>query len=115
MNETLPIAGATITLVLGLLGLLMPCQVAQTIGIKPVGSLGISEVRATYGGVFCGLGLACLVFQTPEIFATVGIAWLAAAVARAGSIRFDRSRSRKNIAGLAVEAVTGLLLLAGLL
>lgn len=115
MSETLPIIGATIILVLGLLGLIMPHQVSRTIGIKPVGRLGLSEVRATYGGLFIGLGLACLIFRTPELFAAVGIAWIAAALVRLGSIRFDGSRSSTNMAGLAVEAVIGLLLLAGVL
>ena len=115
MSETLPVIGATITLIFGLLSLVMPLQVSRTLGIDPEGPLGLSEVRANYGGFFIGIGIACLIFRTPELFAAVGIAWIAAALIRLGSIRFDESRSGTNMTGLAVEAVTGLLFLAGVL
>jgi len=57
MSETLPVIGATITLIFGLLSLVMPLQVSRTLGIDPEGPLGLSEVRATYGGFLSALAL----------------------------------------------------------
>lgn len=48
MSETLPVIGATITLIFGLLSLVMPLQVSRTLGIDPEGPLGLSKVRGTY-------------------------------------------------------------------
>ena len=53
--------GALITVALGLLGALAPAAAARLVGVQPVGGVGLSEIRATYGGLFLGLGGACLV------------------------------------------------------
>jgi hypothetical protein len=54
----LPNIGAAITLALGILGLLSPASAAKLVGIQPDGVLGVSEIRATYGGLFIGLSVA---------------------------------------------------------
>jgi hypothetical protein len=77
--------------------------------------LGLSEIRATYGGIFLGLGVACLLFQQPEVFFAVGLAWLTAAASRTVSICLDRAFSAKNAGGTVIEAGIGLLLVAGML
>lgn len=51
------IAGA-VTLGLGLVGLLRPSAAAAFTGIEPKGAMGVSEIRATYGGLFAALYLA---------------------------------------------------------
>ena len=84
--ELIPLVGAVCTLALGVLGLSAPKRIAELIGIAPEGKLGLSEIRATYGGIFTGLGVACLWFQQPEVYAAVGLAWILAAVSRTVSI-----------------------------
>ncbi|MGP4846233.1 DUF4345 family protein [Marinobacter sp. 1Y8] len=111
--ELIPLFGAVCTLALGALGLVAPHKVANLVGIVPEGKLGLSEIRATYGGIFVGLGAACLLFQQSEVYVTVGLAWLLAAVSRAVSIFLDQSHSSKNVGGVIVEAGIGLLLVAG--
>lgn len=113
--EWLPLLGAFFTLALGTLGLVAPRKIAGLVGIAPEGTLGLSEVRATYGGIFIGLGIACLLFQQSEVYVAVGLAWLIAAAARAASIFLDRAFSAKNAGGLIVEAGIGLLLVASVL
>ena len=107
--------GAAVNVILGCLGLLFPQQVSRIVGIHPEGPLGISELRATYGGFFLCLGLGCLVTQSDHAFLVAGSAWSGAAVARLVSVVADKSRSRENIIGLLIEATVGLMLLSAIL
>lgn len=108
----LPNCGAVVTAALGCLGLLFPTTVSRVLGIRPKGSLGMSELRATYGGFFMCLGIGCLVTQSVPALSVVGAAWCAAALARLVSLAVDNSRSWQNLAGIGFEAVMGLSMLA---
>ncbi|MEY4862840.1 MAG: putative rane protein, partial [Pseudomonadota bacterium] len=44
--------GAVVTIGLGLFGAIWPHRAAAFVGISPLGGLGVSEIRATYGGLF---------------------------------------------------------------
>ncbi len=112
MIDFLPIAGSSVTLALGLLGLLAPERAAALVGVAADSTLGRSEVRATYGGIFVGLGAACLALRTPEAFAVAGAAWLFAALARVASLAVERDASARNLAGVIVESGIGLALLS---
>ena len=103
--------GAILSMVAGCLGLLWPKRVSQVIGLQIPGKLGKSEVRATYGGLFIGAGLAVLIVGNSEAALVLGAAWAGAFVARAISFVIDKSRARENVAGLVIEAVMAVLLL----
>lgn len=103
--------GAAISIAAGSLGLIWPKSVSRVIGLHLPGRLGISEVRATYGGLFLGAGLAVILIGSREAALVLGAAWAGAFGARAISFVIDRSRSKENIAGLAIEATVALLLL----
>lgn len=105
-------AGALATLALGLLGLLLPGKAAQLVSISPVGRTGISEIRATYGGLFAMLAAVVLVAQDRAMFGMVGAAWAGAAAGRLFSLWRDANRERKNLYGFALELVIGVSLLA---
>ena len=113
MMNQLPLLGAVATLLLGLLGLFAPTKAAQFVGIKPDGLLGLSELRATYGGVFVGMGLLCLMRPSATAFSVAAACWLGAALARLVSIGVDRSYSAKNAGGVLLEAILGGAFLAG--
>lgn len=108
---TLNFIGAAITLGLGLMGLVWPMAAARLTGLKPEGKLGMSELRATYGGFFLVLGAYCLVTQEEVAFTLVGLAWLGAAAARLISIFVDRNREAKNLGGVLFEGIIGALLI----
>ncbi len=114
MIETLPILGSVLTLGLGLLGLLRPDQAAAFTSMAPVGLVGRSEIRATYGGFFVALGACGLAMNQPAVWTVLGLAWLGAAAGRAFSAVVDASREAKNFGGIAFEAAIGLTLLAPL-
>lgn len=103
--------GAAISVVAGVLGLIWPTPVSRVIGIHIRGLLGLSEVRATYGGLFVGAGLAVVLIGSRDAALVLGAAWAGAFLGRAVSFVIDRSRTKENIAGLAIEATVALLLL----
>ena len=103
--------GALATLGLGGLGLGWPRQAAAWLGLAPLGLLGVSEVRATYGGLFAALGAFAFVAQDAVVFTGLGAAWLGAAGGRLLSAVLDRSREPRNFAAGLLEGALGLLLL----
>lgn len=114
MNEISYIApnGAAILLgLLGATGLLFPKTMAAFVGLQPVEPLGVSEIRSTLGSFFLGLCAACLWLQTPAAFTVLGVASLVAAAVRLFSSIFDQSISIRNLGGVAVEALLGVLFL----
>jgi len=113
MTQILALVGAGLTVALGMLGLVRPEVAADLVGVVPEGSLGRSEIRATYGGLFLGLGGACLWLRSPEAYLVVALAWLSAAAARLVAIAIERNVSKENAVGVVVEAGIGGLLMAG--
>lgn len=108
-----PNIGAVFFVLLGIFGFAFPNLAAAFVGLKPISAEGISEMRATLGSFFLGLGVACLWLQSPVAFTTVGIASIVAAIARLVSILIDRSFSIKNVGGVFTEAILGGMLLLG--
>ncbi|MBU6283932.1 DUF4345 family protein [bacterium] len=108
----LPIVGAAINVGLGLNGLLRPAATAEFTSMAPVGRTGVSEIRATYGGLFLALGLFALGTGSPVAFRALGCGWLGAALGRVASIVVDRSREPRNFGAVAFEAAIAALLLA---
>ena len=103
------------TLGLGITAICVPTFIAEKVGIGTPDRPGRSEVRATYGGLFVGLGAACFWLQSPEDFLVAGVAWVAAAVARLLSMMVERDVLGRNWLGILVEGGTGGLFLAALL
>lgn len=106
-----PNIGAGLFVLLGVFGFALPQLAAAFVGLKPISAQGISEMRATLGSFFLGLGIACLWLQSPIAFTTVGIASIIAALARLLSLFIDRSFSIKNVGGVFTEALLGAMLL----
>jgi len=111
-NFVLANIGALITTALGCLGLFAPDRAAALTSMSPVGVNGRSEVRATYGGLFAAMGVACLLSQWTPVYFTVGIAWFGAGVGRIWSVVIDRNVNQKNLAAIVMEVAIAALLLA---
>lgn len=104
--------GAAFTFGLGAMALIRPGLAAAFTGIRPEGALGVSEIRATYGGLFFALGAFAIHSSSEVVFMVLGVAWLGAAAGRALSVLVDGSRGARNLAGIVFEAGVGALLLA---
>ncbi len=101
----LPYLGAAVSVVLGIFGTFWPHSAAALVGIRldPAATHSISEVRATYGGLFLGVGLFCLISGSPGAFLALGCGALGTALVRIGSILFDHAASGKNWVAAAFE------------
>jgi hypothetical protein len=119
ISSTLNLIGAVLTMALGIIGFLNPMMVGRLVGIVPSAPHGLSELRATYGGLFIGLGGFALSARNPVIDATIGSGWIGAALARAFSMVVDfraeplrqKQINKLNLGGIVLEAGIGLLLL----
>ena len=105
--------GAVITLGLGIMGLTRPAAAAAFTGIAPQGVLGVSEIRATYGGLFAAMGAAALLAPSSAAFTVRACAWAGAAAGRVVSVVVDGSRSPRNLGAVVFEAAIAALCWSG--
>ncbi len=105
----LKIIAALATVATGALAFIRPDAVYGFTGLRADGPRGISEVRSILGGLLIGLGAAPFVVGAGG-YTTLGIGYLAIAVARAFSVVYDRSYASSNLISLGVEVVLGVIL-----
>lgn len=93
---------------LGLFGWLAPKYTMSTLNITGhTDTMGMSEVRASAGALFVGMGLGALILGTPAAYAMIGFCWLGAATGRLTSCIVDGG-TRKKWTFFAVEIAVGL-------
>jgi hypothetical protein len=103
--------GAVFCLLLGVTGLFYPNSTANFVGIIAGKERGKSEIRATYGGVFIGIGASALFFRDANVFTAVGIGWAFAAIARIFGMVIDKEFHKLNFGGVIFESLVAVLLL----
>jgi hypothetical protein len=105
-------AAALFSLGLGLFGLIRPQGALNLIGLQTVPGLAhsISEVRATYGGVFTGASLYPLVTGEPHAFLTLAACWMGAGICRLVSTVIDNAATRFNFTSIGFEFGIGALI-----
>jgi len=110
MLKILQIIAVIATILTGLLSLVAPTKIEGFTGIHPVGGRGITEIRAIFGALFIGLGIAALLLDKTVAYPMLGIMYLAIAVVRAVSMILDKSIENSNVISLAIEIVIGVIL-----
>jgi hypothetical protein len=108
--QILKIIAAVATLITGVISLVRPMAVREFTGLEIPGPRGVTEVRAVLGGAFIGLGLAMLILNDANAYATVGIMYLVVAAVRLVSMFLDGSVVSSNWISLGFEIVFGLIL-----
>ncbi|KNG95443.1 DUF4345 family protein [Pseudaestuariivita atlantica] len=104
---------AILTVAFGAFGFLAPRYTAAALDLAPQGStMGLSEMRASVGGLFVVAGLAALWLNAPAAWAMLGFAYAGAATGRLISLLFDDPPKYKCAAFGAIEAVMAAILLA---
>lgn len=73
-------------------------------------TMAMSEVRASAGALFVGMGIGAILIGTPAAYAMLGFCWCGAAVGRLTSLAMDGAFRKKWIyfiveAGVGVPAV----------
>ncbi len=113
MFDILNIFAALVTLGLGLYGLTFPHRAAALVRLAATSAEGRSEFRASFGGLWVGLGAIPLITMEPLLFAMAGLIWLTTALGRAVSFALDGTLTRLNGINLLFELGCSLLLLVG--
>ena len=89
---------AALSIGLGCFGWLAPKYTLGALDLTPgETSMGASEIRASVGCLFVGLGVGVLIIGTPTAYAMLGFAWMGAAVGRLTSIVLDGASQKKWI------------------
>ncbi|MEM9576272.1 MAG: DUF4345 family protein [Pseudomonadota bacterium] len=113
MMDTLNIVAALLTTGFGLFGFLAPRYTASVLDLAPTEStMGLSEMRASVGGLFVVAGLAAIWLDDPLAYAMIGFAFSGAALGRIISLVFDRPPIGKVMIFGGIELALALWLLA---
>lgn len=112
--DALNVLGAILTILFGLLGLLFPRKASELTGLQAPTKAAFAEFRGTFGGAFVAIGVVPLILGSPAGFLVSASCWWGAAIGRGVSMVVDKGyRDSKNLAGLVLEGVIGLLLVVG--
>lgn len=105
MIDILNMIAALLTIGFGLFGFLAPRYTADVLDLAPTDTtMGLSELRASAGGLFVVLGLAALWLNTPLAYAMVGFVYAGAASGRVVSLFIDRPPLGKVLVFGGIEA-----------
>ncbi|QBF32077.1 DUF4345 family protein [Thalassococcus sp. S3] len=105
MIDILNIAAALLTIAFGLFGFLAPRYTASALDLTPgATTMGLSEMRASVGGLFVIAGAAAIWLAEPLAYAMIGFAFAGAALGRALSLAFDAPPLRKVVIFGGIEA-----------
>lgn len=109
--DILNIIFALTSIGLGCFGWLAPRYTMGALDLTPGDStMGPSEIRASVGALFVGMGVGALFLGAPVAYAMLGFCWLGAAVGRLTSLVLDGRSTKKWVyflveAGVAVPAI----------
>ncbi|MCO4848438.1 MAG: DUF4345 family protein [Yoonia sp.] len=106
--DTLNIIFALLSIGLGAFGWLAPKYTMETLNLTGhTDTMGMSEISASAGALFVGMGMGALILGTPAAFAMIGFCWMGAAMGRLTSV-FRDGATPKKWGFFAVEAAVGL-------
>ena len=113
MIDVLNIFAALLTIGFGLFGFLAPRYTAGALDLAPTSStMGLSEMRASVGGLFVVAGAAAIWLNAPLAYAMIGFAFAGAATGRVLSLIFDKPPVQKVLVFGGIEAALAAWLLA---
>ena len=96
--DTLNIIFAMLSIGLGCFGWLAPHYTMAAIDlISGSSDMGTSEIRASVGCLFVGMGLGALILGSTEAYTMLGFCWVGAAVGRLTSLVLDGQTKKKWI------------------
>ncbi|MGB7340972.1 MAG: DUF4345 family protein [Phototrophicaceae bacterium] len=82
---------AVASILFGIVALIIPKRTAEAAALKADTPEGQSEIRASWGGLFIGLGIAVLYLGSEDAYAVFGIAYAITALVRSATWALDRS------------------------
>lgn len=106
--DILNIIFAILSIGLGCFGWLAPRYTLGALDLETgKTTLGMSEIRASAGALFVGMGIGALWLGTPEAYVMLGFCWCGAAAGRLTSLIMDGAFGKKWVYFI-VEAAVGI-------
>jgi len=102
---------AAATALLGVVVIVRPASIVGFTGVTASGGRGLTEIRAGMGAFYLALGLAPIIFNSPEMYFLLGITYLVVAVVRLVGMFIDKSFEASNLGSLASDLAFGILLI----
>jgi hypothetical protein len=109
--DIINIVFAALSIGLGCFGWLAPRYTLGALDLK-MGetTMGASEIRASAGALFVGMGIGALLLGTPEAYVMLGFCWCGAAMGRLTSLILDGTSQKKWVyfiveAGVGIPAI----------
>ncbi len=113
MTGTLNVIAALLTIGFGMFGFLAPAWTATSLDLAPTNStMGLSEMRASVGGLFVVTGLAVLWLNNPMAYAMLGVVYAGAALGRFVSVLLDNPPLIKAMTFGGIELILAVWLVA---
>lgn len=104
------IYAVVITIKNGLFSALKLGWIKNKSGLETSSPRATTEMRAIWGGLLLGLGIAGLVFPLPEVYKTIGIVYVVRNGIRAVSMVLEKSTDRASLQGISYEVILAILL-----
>ncbi|MEM6658953.1 MAG: DUF4345 family protein [Pseudomonadota bacterium] len=113
MIQILNVIAALLTVGFGMFGFLAPAYTANALDLAPTTStMGLSEMRASVGGLFVVTGIAVLWLNNPMAYAMLGMVYAGAALGRFVSVALDNPPLAKALTFGGIELVLAVWLIA---
>lgn len=113
MVDVFNVVAALLTVAFGLFGFLAPRYTASALDLAPTEStMGLSEMRASVGGLFVVAGIAAIWINAPLAYAMIGFAFVGAALGRCLSLLLDNPPRTKVMVFGGIEAALALWFIA---
>ncbi len=113
MTGTLNVIAALLTIGFGMFGFLAPAWTATSLDLAPTNStMGLSEMRASVGGLFVVTGLAVLWLNNPMAYAMLGVVYAGVALGRFVSVLLDNPPLIKAMTFGGIELILAVWLVA---
>lgn len=113
MIDILNTLAALLTIAFGAFGFLAPRFTLGALDLKTTDTnMGLSEMRASVGGLFVALGAYLLIWPSSAIFVALGIAYAGATLGRVVSAIFDNPPLGKVALYGGIEGILALWLIA---
>jgi len=104
------IYAVVITIKNGLFSALKLGWIKNKSGIETSSPRATTEMRALWGGLLLGLGIAGLVFPVPEVYRTIGIVYMVRNVIRGVSMVLEKSTDKTSLQGISYEVILAIFL-----
>ena len=99
-----------ITIKNGLFSALKLGRIKNKSGLETSTPRAITEMRAVWGGLLLGLGIAGLVFPVAEVYKTIGIVYVVRNVVRGVSMVVEKSTDRASLQDISYEIILAIFL-----